>query len=123
MRTRTFLLAALLAHGLAAQQPATPAPPTKPAEPCTLKVPTSLSVNMGSTPVLECDCRITAFKGTIYSRWGQQVFATEDPAQFPAGLLAVEKLQPGSYMWVVEYTAIHVSEPVERKSTGYINVL
>jgi hypothetical protein len=123
MRTRTFLLAALLAQGLAAQQPATPAPQTKPAEPCALKVPNTISLDEVLKPTMECDCRITAFKGTLYSRWGQQVFATEDPAQFPAGLLTVEKLQPGSYMWVVEYTAIHLPEPVERKSTGYINVL
>jgi hypothetical protein len=51
------------------------------------------------------------------------VFATEDPALFPAGLLRTEKLQPGTYMWVIEHTVIVGTDPVERKTTGYINVL
>jgi hypothetical protein len=74
-------------------------------------------------PPLQCDCRITAFKGKVYSRWGQELFTTEDPALFPAGLLRTEKLERGTYMWVVEYTVIVGTDPVERKTTGYINVL
>ncbi len=123
VRTHLLLFSALLAQGLSAQQPATPAPPTRPAEPCVLTMPPAISVNMESIPAMACDCRITAFKGTIYSRWGQEIFATEDPARFPGGLLDVKDLQPGSYFWSAEYTAIHVSEPVKRKATGFVNVL
>jgi hypothetical protein len=86
-------------------------------------VPTSIALNSEAVLPLQCDCRITTFKGKIYSRWGQEVFATEDPALFPAGLLRTEKLQPGTYMWVIEHTVIVGTDPVERKTTGYINVL
>jgi len=123
MRTRTVLLAALVAQGLSAQQPAGPVPTTKPAESCTPTVPASLSVNMESIPALACDCRITVFKGTIYDRWGAQLFATEDPARFPSGLLTVKDLRSGTYLWVADHTAIHVAEPVVRKATGFVTVL
>jgi hypothetical protein len=120
MKHYLLYLALGFSLGASAQQPA---PPTKPAEPCPLMVPTSLSRNMESVPALQCDCRITAFKGKVYSRWGQELFATEDPARFPAGLLQTEKLESGTYMWVIEYTVIVGADPVERKTTGYINVL
>ena len=32
-------------------------------------------------------------------------------------------LESGTYMWVIEYTVIVGADPVERKTTGYINVL
>lgn len=123
MNALPFFFALLLAHGVSAQQPTTAQQPPKPAEPCPLLVPTSIALNSEAVPPLQCDCRITAFKGTMYSRWGQALFATEDPALFPAGLLRTEKLERGTYMWVIEYTAIVGAEPVERKATGYINVL
>jgi hypothetical protein len=123
MNALPLFFAMLLAHGASAQQPTTAQQPPKPAEPCQLLVPTSIALNSETVPALQCDCRITAFKGKVYSRWGQELFATEDPALFPAGLLRTEKLQPGSYMWVVEYTVIVGVDAVERKTTGYINVL
>jgi hypothetical protein len=124
MRIGCFLLLpVLLAHGTFAQQPAPAQQPPKPAEPCPLVVPASLSINMEFVPQVQCDCRITKFKAKVFSRWGQEVFATEDPARFPNGLLRTEKLQSGTYMWLVEYTAIVGVDVVERKATGYINVL
>jgi hypothetical protein len=113
----------LLAHGASAQQTSPVQQPPKPVEPCQLLVPTSMALNSDVVPPLQCDCRITAFKAKVYSRWGQELFATEDPARFPAGLLQTEKLQSGTYMWVVEYTVIVGVDAVERKTTGYINVL
>lgn len=123
MNALPLFFALLLGHCASAQQPTTAQQPPKPAEPCQLLVPTSIALNSETVPALQCDCRITRFKGTIYSRWGQEVFATEDPALFPAGLLRTEKLQPGTYMWVIEHTVIVGTDPVERKTTGYINVL
>ena len=124
MHARCFLLLPLLlALGTFAQQPAPAQQPPKPAEPCQLLVPTSIALNSETVPALQCDFRITRFKGTIYSRWGQELFATEDPARFPAGLLQTEKLQSGTFMWVVEHTVIVGVDAVERKTTGYINVL
>lgn len=126
MRFRHVLrvvLPLLLAQGAFAQQPTSNQQPPKPAEPCPLVMPTSISINMEAVAQVQCDCRITKFKAKVFNRWGQEVFATEDPARFPAGLLETEKLQSGTYLWLVEYTAIVGAEPVERKSTGYINVL
>jgi len=123
MNVLPLFFALCFAHGVSAQQPTTAQQAPKPVEPCPLMVPTSIALNSETVPALVCDCRITRFKGTIYSRWGQELFATEDPARFPAGLLRTEKLQSGTYMWVVEYTVIVGADPVERKATGYINVL
>jgi hypothetical protein len=86
-------------------------------------VPTTIKLNSEVVPRMECGCRITAFSGKVYSRWGQELFATEDTALFPSGLLQTEQLQPGTYMWVVEYTVIVGADPVVRKTPGYINVL
>jgi hypothetical protein len=123
MNVLPLFFALCFAHGVSAQQPATAQQPPKPVEPCQLMVPTSIALNSETVPALVCDCRITRFKGTIYSRWGQELFATEDPGRFPIGLLETEKLQPGTYMWVIEHTVIMGADPVERKATGYINVL
>lgn len=123
MNVLPLFFALCFAHGVSAQQPASAQQPPKPVEPCQLLVPTSIALNSEVVPPLQCDCRITAFKAKIYSRWGQELFATEDPALFPAGLLKTEKLQSGTYMWVVEYTVIVGVDAVERKTTGYINVL
>ncbi|MCC7501309.1 MAG: gliding motility-associated C-terminal domain-containing protein [Flavobacteriales bacterium] len=123
MKAISFVLALLLAHFVMAQQPAPAPKPVAQPEPCQLLVPTSISINMESVPQVQCDCRITKFNAKIYSRWGQELFATADPALFPGGLLKTEKLQSGTYMWIVEYTAIVGADPVERKTTGYINVL
>lgn len=123
LRLPFLLIPLLIAFGVPAQQPQPAQQPPKPVEPCQLMVPTSIALNSETVPALVCDCRITRFKGAIYSRWGQELFATEDPARFPIGLLETEKLQPGTYMWVVEHTVIVGADPVERKTTGYINVL
>lgn len=123
MNALPLFFALCFAHGVSAQQPTPAQQPPKPVEPCQLKVPTSVALNSEVVPPVQCDCRITKFKGKVFSRWGQEMFATEDPALFPAGLLKTEKLERGTYMWVVEYTAIVGADPVERKTTGYINVL
>jgi hypothetical protein len=123
MNALPLFFAMLFAHGASAQQPAPAQQPPKPVEPCQLVVPASLSVNMERVPVLQCDCRITKFKGKVYNRWGQELFATEDAARFPGELLLAEKLESGTYYWLAEYTAIHGLETLERKSTGYFNVL
>lgn len=123
MRAINILFAALLLQGVSAQQPVPGQPGPKPAEPCALSVPTSITLKSEEVPRVVCDCRITAFSGKVYSRWGQELFATDDAALFPSGLLHTEQLQPGTYMWVVEYTVIVGADPVVRKTTGYINVL
>lgn len=123
MRAINILFAALLAQAVSAQQPA-PAPQRPdPEEPCALTVPTTISLNSDEAPRVECGCRITAFSGKVHSRWGQELFATEDPALFPSGLLRVEQVQHGTYMWSVEYTVVVGADPVVKKTTGYINVL
>ncbi len=123
MRAINILFAALLVQGVSAQQPVLAQQPPKPTEPCALTVPTSVTLNSEVAPRVVCDCRITAFSGKVYSRWGQELFATDDAALFPSGLLHTEQLQPGTYMWVVEYTVIVGADPMVRKTTGYINVL
>ncbi|MBL7945350.1 MAG: gliding motility-associated C-terminal domain-containing protein [Flavobacteriales bacterium] len=123
MHVINVLFAAILAQVVSARQPVPAQQPQKPAEPCALSVPTSIALNIEEVPRVVCDCRITAFSGKVYSRWGQELFATDDAALFPSGLLRTEQLQPGTYMWVIEYTVVVGADAVDRKSTGYINVL
>jgi hypothetical protein len=88
-----------------------------------LEVPPALTRNSEAAPQVQCACRITTFQGKVYSRMGQEVFATKDVGEFPSGLLLLEQVASGTYLWVVEYTAIVGADPVPLKATGYLNVL
>lgn len=117
MRSRSLLFALLLTQAAWAQSA------TAPAAPCPLEVPSVLTRTSETAPQVKCACRITSFQGKVYSRMGQEVFATTEVAQFPSGLLLLEQVASGTYLWVVEYTAIVGADPVPLKVTGYLNVL
>lgn len=117
MNILPLLFVLLLVQGTLAQQGPTPVVP------CPLVVPSTLTRNSAVVPQVQCACRITTFQGKAYSRMGQEVFATKDVAEFPSGLLLLEQLASGTYLWVVEYTAIVDAEAMPLKATGYINVL
>ena len=117
MHILPLLFVLLLAQGALAQQG--PAP----VAPCPLVVPSALSRSSEAAPQVQCACRITKFQGKVYSRMGQEVFTTEDVAQFPSALLQPEQVASGTYLWVVEHTAIVDGDPVPLKATGYLNVL
>jgi hypothetical protein len=116
-RVFPFLFVLLLVQGAMAQQGAAPVVT------CPLVLPTTLSRNSEEIPQVKCACPITIFQGKIYGRMGQEVFSTDDVAQFPSALLRSEQVAEGTYMWVVEYTAMENAEAVPLKATGYINVL
>ncbi len=117
MRAIPFLFVLLLAQGAMAQQGAAPVVT------CPLVVPNTLTRSSEEAPQVKCECPITTFQGKVYSRMGQEVFRTDDVAQFPSGVLRSEQVAEGTYMWVVEYSAVVNAEAVPLKATGYINVL
>ncbi len=111
------LLTFCMVQGAFAQQP------PKQADLCPLVVPTSLSYTEELPPQVTCNCRITAFKATVYNRMGMAMLNVDDPTRFTAAVLENKEVASGTYLWVVEYTVIVGTEAMERKATGYLNVL
>jgi len=111
------LLTLFMLQGASAQQP------PKQADLCPLVVPTSLAYTDELPPQVTCNCRITAFKATVYNRMGMAMLNVDEPTRFTAAVLENKELASGTYLWVVEYTVIVGTEAVERKATGYLNVL
>jgi gliding motility-associated-like protein len=63
----------------------------------------------GSTPGVNDEFRIvyksiTRFKGAIFNRWGNQLFAWTDPAVGWDGRRGGQLLPPGVYFYVIEFT-------------------
>jgi hypothetical protein len=114
MLHRLFFLAFLfLTLGAMAQEPA----------PCALVVPGSVTPNSEAVAQASCPCPITAFEGTVYSRWGSEVWSSSSLEGFPGGLLAVKDLQAGTYLWKVKYTTEVNGQTTARETSGYVNVL
>ncbi len=90
--------------------------------PCALVVPAVVGPSVEAVPTT-CPCRVTAFKATVYNRWAVEVWSTDSIAAFPSGLLGVQDLAGGTYLWKVKYTAIATGDAVEQERTGYVNVV
>lgn len=93
------------------------------ASPCALVVPASISPRAELPLQTTCACRVSAFEARVYNRWGVDVLKSEKMEGFPQGLLTVENLSDGTYVWRVKYTAISNDDAVELEQTGYITVL
>ncbi len=91
--------------------------------PCALVVPSAVSTKAKLPLQATCPCRVSAFDATVYNRWAVEVWKSEKMEGFPQGLLAVEDLSDGTYLWKAKYTAISNGDAVELEQTGYITVL
>lgn len=91
--------------------------------PCALVVPATVSAKAELPLQTTCPCRVSAFEATVYNRWGVEVLKSEKLEGFPQGLLTVENLADGTYLWKVKYTAISDGDAVELEQTGYITLL
>lgn len=91
--------------------------------PCALAVPGTVSAKAELPLQATCPCRVSAFDATVYNRWALEVWKSEKMEGFPQGLLAVEDLPDGTYVWKVKYTAISNGDAVELEQSGYLTVL
>ncbi|GAB5539643.1 MAG: T9SS C-terminal target domain-containing protein [Salibacteraceae bacterium] len=73
--------------------------------------------------ILKSDCRFIDFKFTVYNRWGETVFYTEDPNESWDGKYLNTECQEGTYSWIATYTANREGEIIEEKETGTVLML
>ncbi len=91
--------------------------------PCELVMPASMSAKADLPLQATCPCRVSAFEGAVYNRWGVELLKSKKMEGFPQGLLAVEDLADGTYLWKVKYTAISNGDAEELERMGYFTVL
>ena len=91
--------------------------------PCALVVPNTVTANSDTPAQATCPCRITELEATVYNRWGVELWRSSSLEGFPGGLLAVQDLPAGTYLWKVKYTAVADGTPTPLEATGFVNVL
>jgi len=69
------------------------------------------------------DCKFIEYKFSVYNRWGELVFYSEDPNESWDGKFRNEKCPEGSFSWVVSYIANHEGELIEERETGTVLML
>ena len=113
MHRLLFLAFALLSLHAMAQEPS----------PCALVVPNTVTANSDTPAQATCPCRITELDVTVYNRWGVELWRSSSLEGFPGGLLTVQDLPAGTYLWKVKYTAVADGTPTALEATGFVNVL
>lgn len=58
------------------------------------------------------DCSFTEFQLTIYNRWGQMLWESNDPAMLWDGTFHQEKMPSSSYMYRLKYSNEHVFDEI-----------
>jgi len=66
------------------------------------------------------DCRFIQYEFSIYDRWGEQVFFTEDPTESWSGEHLGSKADGGAYGWKLIYTADAEGKIVEDQLNGKV---
>lgn len=69
------------------------------------------------------ECEFADYRFSIFDRWGEQVFYTEDPTESWNGMRGSEKAQIGAYSYRLFYTAIHEGEEIESTRNGTVVLL
>ena len=77
---------------------------------CNAVMPTAFTpngdgLNDSYHPIFDLGCNITDYSFSIYNRWGQRVFYTQDPAAKWDGQLFGTQAELGVYMYYVKYIA------------------
>jgi gliding motility-associated-like protein len=66
---------------------------------------------------------LNAFKMEIYNRWGNLVFASQDPEAGWDGLLNGQKCTGGAYQVVIEYTGCQEGRNLKRRHTSVLYLI
>ncbi|TNF47964.1 MAG: hypothetical protein EP305_06615 [Bacteroidetes bacterium] len=96
-----------------------------------LTVPSRLSKTQNEYLVIKSTCDLYSFSMNIYSRWGDEIYSTEEfQDEFDLGLNEMvgkkkkeqrEKFTAGVYFYIIEYQSNPDSESI--KLTGNITIL
>lgn len=86
-------------------------------EDCKVEMPNTYSPNTQFT--IYNTCKLSAFKLSVLSRWGIQVYETTT-LDDETIIKELKKLSSGTYYYILLYTPTGAEE---KKVTGYVNVL
>ncbi len=69
------------------------------------------------------DCALEQFTMRIFDRWGDLVYETNDPGAGWDGRFKDKVLQPGVYVWQMEYVVVEDGKPRSVKTSGDVAIL
>jgi hypothetical protein len=57
-----------------------------------------------------------------YDRWGEEMFASEDPTKSWDGTFKSEKCSTGVYIWILTFTTIWEGAVVDKQINGNVTI-
>ena len=69
------------------------------------------------------DCILEQFTMRIFNRWGSIVYETSNPASGWDGRFKNKNLEPGIYVWQMEYVVVEDGKPRTVKVSGDVAIL
>lgn len=67
--------------------------------------------------------KLSNYQLQVFDRWGNQVFFSNDPAQSWKGNFTGKALEPGIYLWVLQYEVNNLQELHQYNSSGSVMLL
>lgn len=93
---------------------------------CTVFTPNAFTPNSdGLNDVLEFNfgCEFAEFEFSVYNRWGELIYRTENPEAFWDGQEGGKPSPTGTYQYQLIYRSINPADPDERIERGMINLI
>ncbi|MEZ4985616.1 MAG: gliding motility-associated C-terminal domain-containing protein [Saprospiraceae bacterium] len=97
-----------------------------PCEVCDVYMPNIFSPNadgINDRFFPQSDCQIAAFEMSVFSRWGELLFVTNDPNSGWDGKKANEYLPAGTYVWSIRYQVVENGYPRQVQRAGDVVLL
>jgi gliding motility-associated-like protein len=95
-------------------------------EVCTVYAPNAFSPNddgFNDKFLPLSDCLLDQFTMRIFNRWGALVYETNNPAAGWDGRFKNKNLEPGVYVWQMEYVVVEDGKPRAEKKSGDVAIL
>jgi gliding motility-associated-like protein len=93
---------------------------------CPIWLPTAFNPNgdeLNDAFVPKTDCTFKKYKFAIFDRWGEELFASEDPTKSWDGSSKGEKCTAGAYTWILTFTAIREGELIDKQINGNVTLI
>ena len=92
---------------------------------CPIWLPTAFNPNgdeLNDTFIPHTECIFKKYKFAVYDRWGEEMFASEDPAKSWDGTFKSEKCSTGVYIWILTFTTIWEGAVVDKQINGNVTI-
>ncbi|MFH0893422.1 MAG: gliding motility-associated C-terminal domain-containing protein [Bacteroidota bacterium] len=93
-----------------------------PKDTCTFVLPNVITAGSYERIHFSTNCNCIEFKIEIYNRWGEKMYVQENLNNYELGW-NVDKVENGTYVWMIIAKFIGDSEVFEVKKTGTISVM